>query len=77
MSFDADKNIKRMATDLKDTILLARISGDDLTAIVAKYYLSCPMALRNKHHSFLRGSDSSIDDGEQSKNEARAFMVLP
>jgi len=31
---DADENIRRMA---KDTILLTRISGGDLTAIETKY----------------------------------------
>jgi len=43
------KILKRMATDLQDTILLTRISGGDLTAIEAKYHLSCLTALRNRH----------------------------
>jgi len=77
MSFDADENIKRMAKVLQDTVLLARISGGDLTAIEAKYHLSCLTAFRKKHQSSLRESHFSINDGEQSKNEARAFMVLP
>jgi len=34
-TFDADENVRRRMA--KDTILLARISGDDLTAIEAKY----------------------------------------
>ena len=39
-SFDAD-NVTRMATDLEDTALLTRIDGGDLTALEAKYHLSC------------------------------------
>jgi len=65
-----------MAKDLQDTILLARISGGDLTAIDTKYHLSCLTSLRNRHRSFLRESQSNIDDGEQSKNEVRASMEL-
>lgn len=39
-TFDADKNVRRMAADLQDTLLLARIEGGDLTALDAKYYLT-------------------------------------
>ena len=39
-SFDAD-NVTRMATDLEDTALLTKIDGGDLTALEAKYHLSC------------------------------------
>ena len=68
-TFDTDENIQY-------TILLARVGGGNLTAIEAKYHLSCLTALRNRHRSFLRKSQSNVDDGEQSKNEARAFMEL-
>ena len=51
---DADDNVRRMATDLQDTELLAKISGGDLTAIEAKYHLACLTSLRNKHCSYLR-----------------------
>lgn len=40
-TLDADANIRRMATDLQDTALLAKISGGDLIAIEAKYHLTC------------------------------------
>ena len=39
-TFDADENVKRMATDLQDTLLLTRIAGGDLTVLEAKYHLA-------------------------------------
>ena len=75
-TFDADDNIRRMATDLQDTELLAKISGGDLTAIEAKYHLPCLTTLRNKHRSYLRQNQSCSDDREQDTNEARAFVEL-
>ena len=75
-TFDADNNVRRMATDLQDIALLTRIDGGDLTALEAKYHLSCLIALRNRHRSFLRQSESSSIDGEESKIEARAFVEL-
>ena len=52
-TFDADSNVRRMAIDLQDSALLTRIEGGDLTALEAKYHLSCLTALRNRHRSFL------------------------
>ena len=74
-TFDAD-NVRRMATDLEDTALLTRIDGGDLTALEAKYHLSCLTTLRNRHHSFLRQSESFSNDGEEGRIEARAFVEL-
>ena len=76
-SFDAD-NVTRMATDLEDTALLTRIDSGDLTALEAKYHLSCltSYTLRNRHRSFLRQSESFSNDGEEGRIEARAFVEL-
>jgi len=74
-TFDADDNVRRMAIDLQDTALITRIDGGDLTALEAKYHLSCLTALRNRHRSFLRQKSSS-SNGEEGKIEARAFVEL-
>ena len=75
-TFDADNNVRRMAVDLQDTALLTRIDGGDLTALEAKYHLSCLTALRNRHRSFLRQNESSSIDEEEGKIEARVFVEL-
>ena len=75
-TFDADSNVRRMAIDLQDSALLTRIEGGDLTALEAKYHLSCLTALRNRHRSFLRQSETSNIDREEGKIEARAFVEL-
>ena len=65
-----------MAKDLQDTALLTRIEGD-LTALVAKYHLSCLTGLRNRHRSLLRQSQSQgLDQNLADKVEARAFVEL-
>jgi hypothetical protein len=38
-TFDADKNIRNMITELNDTQLMTRIVGGDLIAMEAKYHL--------------------------------------
>jgi len=73
-TFDADDNLRRMATDLRDTELLAKISGGDFTAIEANYHLACLTSLRNKHCSYYRQNQCCSDDGEQNANEARALL---
>ena len=75
-TFDADFNVRRMASDLQDTALLTRIDGGDLTALEAKYHLSCLTGLRNRHRFFLRQSQGSNSDGNEGKIGARAFVEL-
>ena len=57
-TYDANDNVKKMAKDLQDTALLTIIERGDLTALVAKYHLSCLTGLRNRHCSLLRQSQS-------------------
>ena len=77
-TLDADANIRRMATDLQDTALLAKISGSDLIAIEPKYRLTCLTELRNRHRSkkTRQFQESSESQNEEEKNEARAFIEL-
>ena len=71
-----DSNVRRMAIDLQDSALLARMEGGDLTALEAKHHLSCLTVLRNRHRSFLRQSETSSIDRKEGKIEARAFVEL-
>ena len=75
-TFDADDNVRRMAIELQDTALLTRIEGGDLTALEAKYHLSCLTALRNRYRSLLRQRQCFSSDREEEKVEARAFVEL-
>ena len=63
-----------MASVLQDTALLTRIDGGDLTAIEAKYHLSCLTGLRNRHRSFLRQIQGSNSDGNEGKIGTRACV---
>ena len=74
MTLDAGDNVRSMATDLQDTQLLTRIEDGDLTAIAAKYHLSCLTELRNRHRSFLRKNHCSDSTFEVNKIEAGAFV---
>ncbi len=76
-TFDADANIRKMATDLQDTALLAKLEGGDLIALEAKYHLACLTKLRNRHRSLLRTNKESPGNHiEESQKKARAFTEL-
>ena len=66
-----------MATELKDTDLLAKLAGGDMVAIEAKYHTNCMVSLRNRYRSFVRSS--STDKTPDTQNEiakARAFAEI-
>ena len=97
-TFDADVNVRRMASDLHAFLQHCRrasyqagiwstsdrahqelpspdgygwtlnmVDGGNLTALEAKYLLSCLTELRNRHCSFLRQSQGSNSDGNEGE----------
>jgi hypothetical protein len=70
-----DHNVRRMATELQDSSLLARISGGDLIAIEAKYHYNCLSTFKNKHRSAQRAQNSSINQ-EDELIQAQVFADL-
>ena len=50
-SLTLDKNIRRMAVELEDWVLLGRISDGNLVAIEAKYQFDCLTSFSNRYRS--------------------------
>ena len=76
LTFEANNNIKRMATELKDSVLVSRITGGDLIAIEAKYHLNCLVNLRNRYRSQLRKQNREPEDLNEKVNESRVFVEV-
>ncbi|KAG1666280.1 putative aldolase class 2 protein [Nymphon striatum] len=72
-TMNLDHELRRWATELNDTALLARISGGDLVAIEAKYHYDCLSLYKNRHRSAQRASHSYAATNESRLQEARAF----
>ena len=73
-TFDADKSIRDMITEINDTVLMTRIVGSDLMAMEAKYHLTCLTKLRNRHRRFTRESVQVPENIDEKMNESRAFV---
>ena len=77
LTMDADINVRRMATDLQYTALLAKIGGGDLHALEAKYHMACLTTHRNTHRLLNREEkEISSCNTEEKKIEARALTEL-
>ena len=78
-TIEADRNLRRIVTDLQDFELLAKISGGDLIAIEAKSHMNCLTNLRNMHRSFqskMKRAELLDAEEEERLKEARAFVEL-
>ena len=75
-TLDASKSIRKMATDLEEAELIARIEGGDLIALEAKYHLQCLTALRNRHRSIMRKREQDVGGTEVRMIKARALVEL-
>ena len=75
---DANDNVKQMAIDLQDEVLLTRMEGgSDLFQLNLKYHSECLTAIRNRHRSFKRkNKQESSARLEDNKIEAREFVEL-
>ena len=66
-----------MATELQETGLMARMDGDDLIALEAKYHLQCLAALRNRYRSLVRKHEQQQGvASEEQRMKARALVEL-
>ena len=74
-TMELDSDLRKMAEDLQDTALIAKLSGADLIAIEAKYHNKCRIAYRNRHRSFMQ-LQQSRDNTEEKQLLARAFAEL-
>ncbi len=75
-TMNLDHELRRMAEELQDTSLLAKIGGGDLIAIEAKYHLKCLSAYRNKYRSSQRAKKDSTVDRFSSIVKAKSFVEL-
>ena len=71
-----DHNLKKMATELQDSVLLARISGGDLIAIEAKYHYNCLSGYKNRYRSVQQANYDSGISKEEKVIRAQAFVEL-
>ncbi len=72
-----DHDIRKMATELQDSLLLARISGGDLITIEAKYHLNCLSTFKNKYRSAQRSQNNlTIINQEDELIQAQVFADL-
>ena len=71
-----DHAIRKMATELQDTSLLARISGGDLIAIEAKYHFNCLSTFKNKYRSAQRSQNNLTINQEDELIQAQVFTDL-
>ena len=72
---ELDHDLWKMAQDLHDTSLIAKLSAGDLIAIEAKYHYNCLSAYKNRYRSFIRLQHSNVKC-EERQLLARAFAEL-
>ncbi len=70
-----DDNVHKMATELRDTQLLAKLSSGDMVAIDAVYHKHCLTNLFTRYRSSTRQKQSIVGDDKLSY-EAIAFAEL-
>ncbi|XP_041462085.1 uncharacterized protein LOC121413358 [Lytechinus variegatus] len=71
-TMDIDKNVRRCATELGDTELIAKLCAGDMVAIKAKYHRNCLRSLYNR----IRPIAPKDDDADQLHGIAFAELVV-
>ena len=59
-----DTNVRKMATELKDTLLLAKLSSGDMIATDAVYHKHCLTGLFTRYRSSMRQKESSFGNSK-------------
>jgi len=72
---EPDHDLQKMAQDLQDTSLIAKLSAGDLIAIEVRYHYNCLLVYKNRYRSFIRMRNSNVKC-EERQLLARAFAEL-
>lgn len=76
-TFNANRSINQMATDMDDMDMLVKISGGDLVALEAKYHFNCLSHYRNRYRAHMRSLESTSKlNSFEKRAKARAFAEL-
>ena len=77
-TFNANRSVSQMATEMCDTALLTKLAEGDLVAIEAKYHFNCLSRYRNQYRGYLRAKADSSRSLQlaDKKAKARAFAEL-
>jgi len=77
MTLEVDRDIRKMAIEMQDTKLTAKLTAGDMVATEAKYHSKCILAFKQKHTTYV-SSCSEMEAISNSDNvlEARAFAEL-
>ncbi len=76
-TFNSNRSINKMATEMNDMEMLVKISGSDLVALEAKYHFHCLSRYRNRHRAHMRSlKGASKLNFFEKRAKARAFAEL-
>ena len=70
-----DSNVRKMATEMWDTKLLAKLSVGDMTASDALYHKKCHTALHTRYRSFVRKNTKGSGDSMQPESIALVELI--
>ena len=70
-----DESLQKMATEMQDTDMVAKIAERDLIAFGAKYHLQCLIKYKNMYRSIQKSGSKEITHVEKC-TEALAFAEL-
>ena len=70
-----DSNVQKMATEMRDTKLLAKFSVGDMTASDALYHKKCHTALHTRYRSFVRKNTKGSGDSMHPESTALVELI--
>ena len=70
-----DSNVRKMATEMRDTKLLAKLSVGDMTASDALYHKKCHTVLHTRYRSFVRKNTKGSGDSMQPESIALVELI--
>lgn len=71
LTLEVDNNVRKMATQLQDKRLIAKLSEGDLVATEAKYHANCMLAFRRMYNSFIKINSDEFNVTNEKEEEAR------
>jgi len=73
-TLEADQSVRKIATELQDAELMARMEGGDLVALEAKYHLACLTTIRNRYRS-SKNQQGKEHDQSSEEDQLKEWLL--
>lgn len=76
LTLQVDSDVRKMAIEMEDSKMKAKIACEDMVALGSKYHTKCLLSYRRKFNKLTKNAENNTEKDDMKASQARAFAEL-